>query len=180
MARRFAGSRGGLQAPKRQIANDGVDASNTGTITMGANVLGQTTLGFVQVNVPALTLVRTRGAFRVDLQVNGAIRTMYNGAYGIIVVSNQAVAAGIGSLPLPLEQIENDWVVYVPFCLRNEATAGAPADLGSHLHLEFDSRGMRKLKDGESLAGVVQIAQDPVITGTVIQVGSQFRMQFKL
>ena len=180
MARRSFGGRGSLPAPKRQIANDGVDAVNYQIITMGVAASGAVGLGSLTLTEPALTLVRTRGSFSMKVRTSGASLNGGNGAYGIIVASTQALAAGLASLPLPMTDIENDWVVWVPFTWFKDATGTNPADLGAHRHLAFDSRGMRKLKLGEALVGVVEVFQEDNTTGTIFEFASQFRMQLKL
>ncbi len=69
---RFAG-RGGLQAPKRQIANDGF--GGFGTLTFGASATA-TALGSIGAVIlePALTVVRLRGIFAAAVTVS-AINT---------------------------------------------------------------------------------------------------------
>ena len=180
MARRFRSSRGGLQAPKRQIANDGVDAGDSAAITFGATVTGSVAMGRFQVEEPALTLVRTRGVFTIKCIGSGVNDNRINGAFGIIVVSNEAGVAGLASLPLPLSQIENDWVVWVPFALHVSNTVVTEEDLGSIQQIPYDSRGMRKLKLGESLQEVVEAFQFNGTNGTVLNMINQSRMQFKL
>ena len=179
MARQFRG-RGGLQAPKRQIANDGVDAINATLLTMGAANIQSIGLGSLELTVPAATLVRTRGSFSVRWRVSGASNNRGNGAFGMIVASNEAVGVGLSALPSPLTEIENDWFVYVPFTLIKSATAVEVNDLATVQHIPFDSRGMRKLKLGESLVGVVEFTQVNGTTGSLLDVAAQFRVQLKL
>jgi len=180
MARGFRSSRGSFQAPKRQIANDGFSTTSSGTVTFGANTLGSVQMAGLQVLQSALTLVRTRGSLIVSIDNSGTTKNILNGAYGLIVVSNEAFAAGLASLPSPMTEIENDWVVYVPFALRSESVATVITDLGAHRHIDFDSRGMRKLKLGDTLAAIVEIAQSDATTGTIVNLGVQLRSQFKL
>ena len=180
MARRFAGRGRSLPAPKRQIANDGVDASSAVSVAMGAVAQVKFSVGSFEVVEPALTLVRTRGSLIIAITTSGSANNIINAAFGIIVVSNEAQAAGIASLPGPLSEIENDWVVYVPICMHADLVATNPNDLGAVARLDFDSRGMRKMKLGETLAFVLEVAQGNATTGTQIDFATQIRNQFKL
>ena len=185
MARRFSGRGRSLPAPKRQIANTGLDGSigtSIGTITFGASVgpvKAPLSIGLTA-TFPAATLVRTRGALLVEMLVSGGATNEVTGAVGMIVVSSDALAVGITALPGPLSDIENDWFVYEPFALGTEAV-NPPADSRvSHASFRFDSRGMRKMKFGESLVMVAEAVQSDATTGTVIRLATQFRNQFKL
>ena len=185
MARRTVGRRGGFQAPKRQIANDGLTGglgTSIATIAFGASV-GPVKGGFsifLSMTEPALTLVRTRGALVIEMLTSGGVTNEVTGAVGMIVTSTDAAAAGIVSVPGPLSDIENDWFVYEPFALATES-ANPPADSRvSHAAFRFDSRGMRKLKFGEALVMVAEAVQLDATTGTVIRLASQFRIQSKL
>ncbi len=181
MARRFAGSRrGGLQAPKRQIANDGVDTSNSTILTIGAAASGSILLGRQELAIPAATVVRTRGAFGIKWRSSGVVTNTANGAFGIIVVSNEAAVAGLASIPTPMDQIENDWLVYVPFVLFADQINVGEDDVGAYKIVDFDSRGMRKMKLGDSLQAVVEVFQRDATTGSIFDLSAQWRHQFKL
>ena len=184
MGRVVRGRGRSLQAPKRQIANDGPDGvfNPIATVTFGASVGPQKAglSGGLALQEPALTLVRTRGAFVLEMLVSGGATNEVTGAVGMIVVSSDAFAAGIASLPGPLTDIENDWFVYEPFALGTEAT-NPPADSRvSHVQRQFDSRGMRKLKFGDVLVMVIEVVQSDATTGIVLRLASHFRVQAKL
>ena len=179
----FRGGRG-LPAPKRQIGNDGADGSINpiATVTFGASI-GPIKAGLsagLTLTEAAATLVRTRGALVLEMLTSGGVTNEVTGAVGMIVVSSDAFAVGISALPGPLTDISNDWFVYEPFALATES-ANPPADSRvSHVMRQFDSRGMRKLKAGETLAMVIEAVQSDATTGTVLRLASTFRVQVKL
>ena len=171
----------GLQAPRRQIANDGLGAVGQGILTFGAtstaSAIGD--LAFL-ISVPAATLVRTRGAISVHAQAVGAVEDNILVAYGIIVVSENAVNVGLTAVPDPLVDIENDWFVYGTFAMSAVSTNPAAISILMNQTHQFDSRGQRKLKLGDALALVVSASQDISTTGTVLRFSYGWRQQFKL
>ncbi len=183
MARRFTSSRRvGLQAPKRQIANDGIVLAPTATLTFlatsNAKAVFSSALALV---IPAATLVRTRGMLHIQMLSNGTASNTVTGAVGLMVVSNESFVAGIASLRTPLEEIESAWYVYEPFAMQSVGTGtqdgGSP---GRFLTIPFDSRGQRKLKNADTLVAVIEANQTSATTGTVLKASLIWRSQFKL
>ncbi len=79
----------------------------------------------------------------------------YSGALGLIVVSDQAVAAGVASVPNPATDSGSDWFVYEP--IAGHLVVGTA--VGLHLNMESrvtDSRAMRKIGDGQDIVFVVE------------------------
>ncbi len=73
------------------------------------------------------------------------------GAFGLIVVSDIAAAAGIASVPDPVtEQNDDGWFVWQGL----SATQGGSAQRTGQL-IQFDSRAMRRVEEGFSIALVV-------------------------
>jgi len=179
MARGFRAARGGLSAPKRQIANDGF--GGLVALTFGANLTAKAigNAGFLLV-VPAATLVRTRGILGVALSASGSNFNVVTGVLGIKKVAVEAFNAGLASLSTPLEDIEGMWIVWQPFTLFAPATGVGAGNFGIFQKEMIDSKGMRKLKVNDVLAVTVEARQSDATTGTVIEVGYDLRMQFKL
>ena len=181
MARRQFSGRGRVPAPKRQIANDGLNTCSNLTATFGAATLLKGLLsGFLVAEEAALTLVRTRGMITMGILTSGAANNVITGAYGQIVVSTDAIGVGITAVPGPLTDIENDWYVWVPFALRADTIAEAPVNITSNMAINYDSRGQRKLKNGEALISVIEMCQSDGTTGMVVQFVDSFRNQSKL
>ncbi len=99
------------------------------------------------------TLVRSRGyvMIRSDQEISDEVQDY---AYGNIVVSDEAVAAGVAAVPTPALQPSSDWHVYVRFsrAFQLGTAVGFEPDFGRML--EFDSKAMRKVDLGEDLIGV--------------------------
>jgi len=170
------GGRGGLPAPKRQIANDGFeDLVNSLTTVVGtAKVAAVSSFLIVEA---AATIVRTRGELMLTTttaQPGAHIR----GAFGMIVASSDAATVGVTALPGPLSDIENDWFVWQPVNLFHQSATENEASRGQNFRYPFDSRGMRKVKAGEVLVLMMELASD--VAGSVILAEYAFRVQAKL
>ena len=95
------------------------------------------------------------------------------GAFGMIVVSDIAAAAGIASIPDPVSDIDDDgWFVYVPFQQAFTFSSAAGFDARGATWYPFDSRAKRKVEDGSTIAVVVANAN----SATGLQIGLGFRM----
>ncbi len=93
------------------------------------------------------------------------------GVVGACVVSAQAVAAGVGSLPDPVTQIDADvWRLFQPLYIAVGADAAVPYQL-----YQVDSRLNFKLNPGENLAYIC--ANNHSTHGAQIQVTSSIYSQ---
>ncbi len=107
----------------------------------------------VSLNVAALalrpfTVVRSRGiAYLETDQV--AASEFQDVAYGHIVVSDEAVAAGVAAVPTPSAQPASDWHVYVR--LMNDFVLLGGVSSARGRFLEWDSKAMRKVDLGGDL-----------------------------
>jgi len=179
MARGFRGSRGGLQAPKRQIANEGVEGFATMTFGASASAVVAGTVG-AALTAPAATLVRTRGLLSARVDASGASNAIITGVMGLIVVSLEAfTVGGITSLPTPIDDTERAWVVWQPFSLTATATTPDQGSFGLFSQFPIDSRGMRKMKRDDLLAIIFEGLQVTTSTGTVVKLAYELRFQFK-
>jgi len=151
--RRFA-SRFNSGGPKRQTTWIGpadqapvAVAANTKVIISSFDPFAQ---GFAKP-----TVVRTRGACEVQPQVDGVSITII-GAIGMAVVTDVALAVGVGSLPGPITDAGWDgWYVWRSFGYRMSVTS----DIGRLINsfsFEVDSKAMRKVSDQESLVTIVE------------------------
>ncbi len=173
--RRFRGSRGGaIRPPQRQIFNFGDCSTYDGVAPIVGTVKALGTFG-ATVTDGALTLVRTRGEITVLQRTEAAADQTWCGAMGMIVVSDDAFAAGVGSVPGPLTDVFDDWVVWVPFGGMSFGGIG-PGEL--FFRKDFDSRGMRKMKFGEVLINVIEI--ESLVAGGTVDAAVTYRQQYKL
>jgi len=140
-------------------------------LASGAAVLDQS----LTVGVDA-TVMRTRGRLFVRTDQQVATEDVI-GSLGFAVVSAQALAAGVGSIPTPQTDIASDlWFLYDSF------TAGftRASDIGiannSWHMVEFDSKAMRKVNSTEAVVVVLENASGT--TGLIYTI--QFRMLIKV
>ena len=97
--------------------------------------------------------MRIRGGLLLSNDVVGGPESII-GAVGSIIATNTAVAVGVSSLPDPLTDIADEgWVMYQAFGARGSDPQGV--GLINGLWVPFDSRGMRKLREGETLVTVI-------------------------
>ncbi len=138
---------------KRQslwLAN--LESSNTIATSSTATLVGS--LNAAALALRPFTIVRTRGyLFTFSDQVVSSEFQSFG--YGHIVVTDQAVAAGIGSIPTPISESASDFHVYERlqnnFTLLDSTGFGA---IGASKVVE--SKAMRKVDLGEDLAIVLE------------------------
>jgi len=135
----------------------GVFAGTPLTLLPGTKSLA----GSVTLSNPGIGEVvrRTRGVFAVISDQGSALEQQV-GALGFIVVTDTALAQGIASLPSPASQRNDDgWFVWESFCqVGNTLLAGSPVSSSqtSPQVYSFDSKAMRKVEEGYSIAVVVE------------------------
>ena len=100
------------------------------------------------------TIVRTVGVLTVQSDQAAATEFPFGG-FGMCVVSDQAVAAGVGSVPDPVTEASSDlWFVYQAWAAPlQQGSNTAFADI-SHEYL-FESRAMRKVEEGQTVIAVL-------------------------
>ncbi len=106
-----------------------------------------------------MTMVRTRGSICV-LSDQTAQSERPFGAYGIAVVSDQASAAGVASLPTPMADAVSDlWFVHGFFYAPMNTGTGSPVEVNNVSQtFEFDSKAMRRLSSDQTMVVVVENA----------------------
>ena len=103
------------------------------------------------------TIVRTRGYMSVRSD-GFAVSTaeIYEAAYGEIVVTDQASAAGVASVPTPAAEDALDWHVYERSGGRTQISAAGLDQFNVNVRQDIDSKAMRKVDVGEDLITVVE------------------------
>ncbi len=87
------------------------------------------------------------------------------GAWGLVVVSDLALAAGVASIPGPVTDASDDgWFVWEPLLNRMQS-----ASLLEPRIFEFDSKAMRRVEEGSGIAVVVENAS--AATGLIFTCG---------
>ncbi len=102
-----------------------------------------------------LTQVRARGIFGCQLDP-GALVEMLIVRAGLVKVSGDAFAAGVGSVPGPGSDRSEDWVWTGQLFLSSGDDAQINSDWLDN-SLSIDSKAMRKFRVGETLAFVVEV-----------------------
>jgi len=112
-----------------------------------------------------VTVRRNRGRLWVQSDQAAAVEQQL-GAVGFVVVTELALTAGIGSLPSPVAQGDDDgWFVLEHISQAGSKAAGGPAGYW----YPFDSKGMRKIEPGYAIAVVAENAS--VLFGMEVAIG---------
>jgi len=89
-------------------------------------------------------------------------------AVGAAVVSDQAVAAGVGSIPTPVTDDDSDlWFLHQYFMNTFTFITGAGFQSPGGSQMEIDSKAMRKIDDGQQMVFVAELAS-AVSSGSIL------------
>ena len=148
MARRVIVGRSGK---RRQVTWVGPADQDVVTVATTAKVI-VAIFDPAAAGLPKPTIIRTRGfvsvrpsAFSADIG--------FSGAFGACIVSDQAAAAGVASVPGPFSDADWDgWYMWRSFAGRFDVTTdvGRVGFSGTGLPFEVDSKAMRKVSDNET------------------------------
>jgi len=140
----------GRGSDRRKTAWSAFDSSGYQTVASG----GATLLSGIAFEAPG-TIVRTRGQISVKPGSFGADLDVL-GAFGIGLVSGEAFAAGVASIPEPFSDADwGGWMVIQPFAFHFESITQAGVLLGS-FEFEIDSKGMRKVEPNSVMVAVAE------------------------
>ena len=104
------------------------------------------------------TILRSVGSLAVASD-QVATTEDYMGAFGMIIVTDTALAAGVVSIPGPVTDGDDDgWFTYVGFSQRFTFITGAGFHPAAATMLPIDSKAKRVLEEGQSVALVVENA----------------------
>ncbi len=102
------------------------------------------------------TIIRTRGYIYARSDQTAALED-WQVALGHCVVSDQALAIGITAVPTPALDMGSDlWFVYEELMSSFLFVSGGGVDARSGIGRTYDSKGSRKVEDGESCIIVVE------------------------
>jgi len=132
----------------------GTEVVTTNAAASGATLL--TSLNAAALALRPFTVVRTRGLLAARSDQTGAAE-FYSIAFGLIVVSEEAVAAGVGSVPTPDAQNSSDWYVYERIANQFGFVSGTGILLSMTERI-IDSRAMRKVSEGQQLISVQEVS----------------------
>ena len=132
------------------FTNAGVSVIAANSKVLVASITGAQLSGLV----PG-TIVRTRGTLSIGSDQKAADETQV-GSIGLALVSEQARAAGVASLPSPDTDPAYDWFVYQSFAQRfffSDATGTSPNAI---FQMEIDSKAMRKFGGDQAIVLVAE------------------------
>ena len=121
------------------------------SVTSGSKVL----LGVFQLSAEGIdeTILRTVGQLTCRSTGNTGF---FQGAFGMIQVSDTAVAEGIAAIPSPLFDIGDDgWFIFAPITSDEEAGGTDKLDGRS---VDFDSKAKRIVHGGQATAMVFELS----------------------
>ena len=114
------------------------------------------------------TVTRTRGQLTVTSDQIAAVEVSM-GAFGMIVVSDDAFTAGIGSVPGPVSDIGNDgWFVWQPLATYFDLIGGRVP-----LYQTIDSKAKRIVREGSRVLVIAEGGASPQVEG--LRVGGYMR-----
>ena len=117
-----------------------------------------------------LTILRTRGIMTAHPSSVTADRFI-SGAFGIMIVTDIAAAAGIASIPGPATDAADDgWLVHEWFMSKFEFGTAVGVDAAMGQQRLFDSKAKRILEPGHDLVAVVEN-----LSGNGVDFGVNFR-----
>jgi len=147
----------GRSAPRRESLWIGSVDETTVTVVAPGGVDFQGSLNSTALALRPFTVVRVRGLIYVRSDQTANTETPF-GALGMAIVSDQAVAVGVTALPSPITDEASDlWFMFqhVATGLQVSSAVGIPGPANVY---EFDSKGMRKVEDGQDLVIVFENA----------------------
>ncbi len=173
MARRFPARVVRGTKSDRQTQWIGVDIS---LVTVAANT--KVLAGVLNAGALALrpfTVVRSRLLFQLESDQTAASEVT-RGAIGAIVVSEQATAAGAGSIPGPHQEADSSgWFVWEPFINSFLFLDATSFNEPNGYMKVVDSKAMRKVGPNEDVAIMFEVQGTPAVV-----ISMQGRMLLKL
>jgi len=91
------------------------------------------------------------------------------GAWGAIVVNNDAFAVGVTAVPGPITDVSADWFIYQPFANFFTFSTAAGFEMNSNSEYAVDSKAKRILEPDETIAVVIESTSDSDGFNTLFQ-----------
>ncbi len=125
------------------------------------------------------TITRVRGLCEFMLNTADTIGAGFFGAVGLILVSDEAAAAGVNSVPSPLSQLDAGWLWHSFYSVRTvTATIGDGVNSSSvYLRISIDNKAMRIQAPNQTLVGVIDQTES---TNAVMEFHANTRILDKL
>ena len=102
------------------------------------------------------TILRTVGGIMVVTDTTAASEIQV-GAFGMVPITDVALAAGVASIPSPVTNIDDDWFIYQSFAQKSLFLDATGASYPGSVWYPFDSKAKRILEgSGGAVAMVVE------------------------
>ena len=154
--RTFRPSTSIVRSARRQTQWLGRDFDTAPVLLGSSSVILDSVLTVAEKALLPFTIVRTVGTLacfsdQITLREEGF------GALGVAVVSEQATAAGVASVPNPVTDVASDlWFQYMTWMCGYQVSGTPASAQGNSLNVfPFDSKGQRKVPDGGDIAVVL-------------------------
>jgi len=137
--------------------------------------------GVVLQNDSEATIVRIRGIMSLVLHVSSLAAGGFLGAAGIGITTAAAFAAGVGSMPSPITELDWDgWMWHHFYDVHSvTATIADGANAGAvYQRVLIDSKAMRKFRTDEVVFGIWENAEE--IGTATVTIHANSRMLFML
>ncbi len=146
---------GGRTAPRRETLWAGGPDETSVTAVAASGTDLQSLSNAALLALRPFTLVRVRGILYIRSDQTANTETPF-GAFGICIVTDQAAAIGITAIPTPITDQSSDiWHTY-QFGVAGLQVSSAVGLIAEGRHFEFDSKAMRKVEDGFTIASVFE------------------------
>ena len=116
------------------------------------------------------TLLRLRGRLSAFITAATAIGDGFQGAFGIGIATDAAIAVGSSAVNTPLtEQNWDGWLYWTPLSIHALSVTGAANDFGAAaaLDVEVDSKAMRKLDAEDAIYAMIEVVEEGTATADV-------------
>jgi len=116
----------------------------------------------------ATTLIRSRGSIIVNAIPNAAADNDW-AIFGLIIATDEAIAAGGASLPSPVGSADGNWLWHQYVGLMDGvSTAANAASIGLNHVVTIDSKAMRKVGRNQNVVLVGELATGEMASVQVI------------
>jgi len=127
------------------------------TIAAGGGAVLLTSLNAAALALRPFTVIRTRGRIGIRSDQSTTSETQ-DAAYGMAVVSDEAVAVGITAVPTPDASDGSDlWFVYERLMAQLQLKTAVGFDSAGLVDIQvIDSKAMRKVEPGQDMIEVIE------------------------
>ena len=137
------------------------------TTIAGATAVLVGSLNAVALAARPFTVVRTHIHLKIQSDQAAASESQF-AAFGMAVVSDQAVAVGVTAVPTPATDQTSDWFAHR--WLSGNAVNLTDQTVGSRSY-DLDSKAMRKVEQGSD---IIIVLENAIATGCVIGMAGRF------